>query len=64
MPQSKLTNKIVLITGASSGIGQACAEQFATQGAKLILTARRFDRLNDLATTLHNKYGTKTPSVI
>ncbi|ALA25433.1 short-chain dehydrogenase [Piscirickettsia salmonis] len=60
MPQSKLTNKIILITGASSGIGQACAEQFAAQGAKLILTARRFDRLNDLATTLHHKYGTKT----
>ncbi|ODN42162.1 SDR family NAD(P)-dependent oxidoreductase [Piscirickettsia litoralis] len=53
----KLENKIVLITGASSGIGQSCAEQFAAQGAKLILTARRFDRLNDLASTLSEKYN-------
>lgn len=52
----KLTQKIVLITGASSGIGKACAEQFAEAGANLILTARRIDVINDLAQHLKDKY--------
>ncbi|MBT7311856.1 SDR family NAD(P)-dependent oxidoreductase, partial [bacterium] len=47
-----MQNKIVFITGASSGIGQACAEQFAQAGCKLILAARRKERLNELASTL------------
>ncbi|MBC8423626.1 SDR family NAD(P)-dependent oxidoreductase [bacterium] len=41
-------DKTVLITGASSGIGRACAEVFAREGARLILAARREDRLADL----------------
>lgn len=51
-----LKNKIVLITGASSGIGKASAEQFAAQGARLILTARRFERLEKLRNELVQKY--------
>ncbi len=43
-----MQGKTVLVTGASSGIGKACAEQFAALGAKLIVTARRFERLKDL----------------
>ena len=43
------SDKIVLITGASAGIGQACARQFAQAGAKLILAARRKERLTELA---------------
>ncbi|MDP3518076.1 MAG: SDR family oxidoreductase [Pseudohongiella sp.] len=44
--------KTVLITGASSGFGKACAERFAQAGHRLILLARRADRLNDLAEQL------------
>jgi 3-hydroxy acid dehydrogenase/malonic semialdehyde reductase len=48
-----IKNQIVLITGASSGIGAACAKAFADAGAKLILAARRWERLQELANTLN-----------
>ncbi len=54
-----LKNKTVFITGASSGIGQACAEVFAEAGARLILLARRIDRINELAEFLKDKFGTE-----
>lgn len=54
---SSLNDKIVFITGASSGIGAACAEQFAQQGCHLILTARRKDRIDALATQLSQQYS-------
>lgn len=41
-----MNNKIVIITGASSGIGEACAYAFAKQGAKVVLAARSIDKLN------------------
>jgi len=47
-----LKNKVVLITGASSGIGKACAHAFAKEGSNLILTARRLERLNETADSL------------
>jgi NADP-dependent 3-hydroxy acid dehydrogenase YdfG len=52
----KLTNKIILITGASSGIGYATAKLFAEQGANLILTARRLDRIIKLRDELQEKF--------
>ena len=45
MAATNLKGKIVFITGASSGIGKACAHAFAAEGAKLLLAARREDRL-------------------
>ncbi len=49
---SSLADKTVLITGASSGIGAACAIKFAGAGCRLILAARRADRLKEIATEL------------
>ncbi|MEG3847053.1 SDR family oxidoreductase [Microcoleus sp. herbarium19] len=47
-----IQNQIVFITGASSGIGAACAKIFAKDGAKLILAARRLEKLDRLASEL------------
>lgn len=52
-----LKNKTVLITGASSGIGESCAKSFAALGAKLILTARRIEKLESLANELAKEHG-------
>ena len=54
-----LKNKIVLITGASSGIGKACSIAFAKEGANLILAARRLDRINNMSVSLKKDYGSK-----
>jgi 3-hydroxy acid dehydrogenase / malonic semialdehyde reductase len=50
-----LKDKIVCITGASSGIGRACAEAFAAQGCRLILSARRYERLEELKENLNTE---------
>lgn len=48
-----------LITGASSGIGQAFAQVYAAHGFDLVLTARHGDKLEEIATTLEEDYGVK-----
>ena len=52
-------NKTVLITGASSGIGEGCARKFASQGARIILNARNAQKLEALALELKEKYNSE-----
>lgn len=47
-----MKNKVVIITGASSGIGRSCAMLFAEHGAKVVLAARQYDKLVDLSEEL------------
>lgn len=50
-------NPIVLITGATSGIGKACAEKFAASGYDIIITGRRKDRLEEIQSALQQQYS-------
>jgi NADP-dependent 3-hydroxy acid dehydrogenase YdfG len=52
-----LQGKVVLITGASSGFGREAAHLFAAEGAKVVLAARRLDRLQDVAAEIQNAGG-------
>ncbi|MCM8732279.1 SDR family oxidoreductase [Hephaestia sp. GCM10023244] len=54
---SVLHGRVVVITGASSGIGEACAVAFAAKGAKVVLAARRVDRLATLVARLEERGG-------
>lgn len=55
---SEIPNKVVIITGASSGLGEATARRLAASGAKLMLGARREDRLKDLVAAIEKTGGT------
>jgi NADP-dependent 3-hydroxy acid dehydrogenase YdfG len=54
---SNIQDKVVIITGASSGIGEATAKELASKGAKLVLAARREDRLKKLQQDIQNTGG-------
>ncbi|MEG4999009.1 SDR family oxidoreductase [Microcoleus sp. B4-D4] len=57
---SEIQNKVVIITGASSGLGEATAKRLAASGAKLMLAARREDRLKELVDAIARSGGTAT----
>jgi NADP-dependent 3-hydroxy acid dehydrogenase YdfG len=59
---TKLSGKVVLITGATAGIGQACARALAEEGARLVVTGRRQERLEEL-TKEAEKLGTQAISI-
>jgi len=54
---TSLKSKIVFITGASSGIGKACAESFAQEGANLIISSRRKNLIDELAKSFSENYN-------
>ncbi len=58
---AKLDGKVAVITGASSGIGEATAEALAAEGAAVVVAARREDRLNDLVERIEADGGRVLP---
>lgn len=54
-----MKDKIIFITGATSGIGEGCARKFASQGSKLILNGRNESKLSELKQSLESEYGVK-----
>ena len=60
---SSLKNKTVLVTGASAGIGKACAYAFAKEGANIIIGARRVERLEVIKNEIEEKYSVKVLSL-
>ncbi|CAM4304427.1 SDR family NAD(P)-dependent oxidoreductase [Saccharibacillus endophyticus] len=59
----RYTGKTVLITGASSGIGECFSEELAAKGAHLILVARSSEKLNALAERLSGRYGIQAVAI-
>jgi short-subunit dehydrogenase len=59
----KLNDKIVIITGASSGIGKSLAQEFAKRGAHLVLAARQYVTLCEIAQGLEKQYNIKAIAV-
>src|SRR6185369_3082892 len=60
--KTPLHNSIVCITGASAGIGEACARAFAAEGTRLLISARRLELVEALARELEAEHGTRSHS--
>jgi len=54
---TNISDKVIVITGASSGLGEATARHLASLGARVVLGARRKDRLTDIAKDIHSAGG-------
>ncbi len=63
MPEESLQGRVVVITGASSGIGEATARAASAAGASVALLARRADRLRDITADLEGKGGGRVIAV-
>ncbi len=61
LPDFDLSGKVAIITGASRGIGQAIAEAFAAAGAKVVLTSRKQDALDEAAAQIRETQGEALP---
>ena len=59
----KLKDKVVIITGASSGIGKSLAYEFAKRGANLVLGARQYVALCEITQDLEQKYGVRAVAI-
>ena len=57
MPGNSLKGKVAIVTGASSGIGKAIAMKLASSGAKVVMAARRVDRLQEVEATIASQGG-------
>src|SRR5437867_4596306 len=55
--RSRFVNKVALVTGASSGIGRACAFALGSEGAKVVAAGRRADRLDEVAKAIRHAGG-------
>ncbi len=58
---SSLKGKVVIVTGASSGFGESTAKLFAQEGCRVVLAARRLDRLEALAGQVRSLGGDALP---
>ena len=57
-------DKVIIVTGASSGIGLASATRFASLGAKIVLAARSIDKLEKIAEEINKKFNKSTDNVL
>jgi serine 3-dehydrogenase len=61
---NRIRGRTVLVTGATAGIGEACARRFASEGARLVILGRRAERLADLADELRSAHSVEVRTAV